>query len=133
MTLVYHDEVVVAPVQTRQVNSIRHTSFAAQVCMEQHIIAQTVFFQWVVFIVAFIGIPVLIEFLGAEHQHTLVAILVILDDRDGRKGLSQTYTIGQDTAIIGLQLVDDGQSRIALEVIEFVPNLRTLEACRLVG
>ena len=34
---------------------------------------------------------------------------------------------------LSAKLVEDGQSRIALEVIEFVPNLRTLEACRLVG
>ena len=133
MALVNHYQVVVAPIQTREIYAIRQASITAEVCMKQHIIAQTVFFKRIVLIVALICIPVLIEFFRAEHQYALIAVLVILDDRNCRKGLTQTDRVSQDTTIIGLQLVDDGQSRILLEVIELIPYLRTFETRSLIG
>ena len=101
--------------------------------MEEHIVAQSVLLQRIVLVVALIGLPVVVQFLGAEHQHTLVAVLVILDDAQRREGLTQAYGVCQYAAIIGLEFIDDSQRRILLEVIEFVPNLRRLEACGLVG
>ena len=59
--------------------------------MEEHIVTQSVLLQRIVLVVAFIGLPVVVQFLGAEHQHALVAILVIFDDAQRRKGLTQTY------------------------------------------
>ena len=48
--------------------------------MKKHVIAQAVFGNRVVQIVALVGNPVVIQFLRTKHQHGFVAILVILDN-----------------------------------------------------
>ena len=83
MALVNHNQVVVAPIQQGEVDAIAHALFTTQVSMEQYIVTKPVLGQRVVLVVALVGVPVVVEFLGTEHQHGLVAILVILDDRDG--------------------------------------------------
>ena len=100
--------------------------------MEEHIVTQTVFRYRVVQVITLVSNPVVVELLGTKHQHRLVAVLVILDDRQCREGLTQTHTIRQDTTVVLLQLVDNGQASILLEIIEFVPYLAFLETCSFV-
>ena len=97
--------------------------------MIEHIIIQTIFRQWIVDIVLAVGVPVLIELLGTKHQYSAIAALKVFDDAQGCECLSKTYAISQNTTIIFLQLIDDGQCCIALEVVEFVPDGRVLETC----
>jgi len=54
----------------------------------------------------------------AEHEHRLVAQLIIFDYGQSRERLSQTNTIRQNAAVVGLQLVDDAGGCVPLEVIE---------------
>ena len=101
--------------------------------MEECIITQAILGYGIVQIVAFVGNPVIIKFLRTEYQYRFIAVFVILDNREGCKCLTQSYAIGKDTAIVLLQLVDDGKASILLKVVEFVPYLALLEACCLVG
>ena len=101
--------------------------------MEENIVTQAVFGYGIVQIVALIGNPVVIELLRTKYQHRLIAVLIILDDRKSCKGLTQTYTIGKDTTVVLLQLIDDGKASIFLEVIELIPNLAFLESSSLFG
>jgi hypothetical protein len=72
--------------------------------------------------------PILGELLRAQHEHGLVAQLVVLDDGKRGERLSQTNGVGEDAAVVGLQLVDDARRCVALEVVEALPNLRLLVA-----
>ena len=85
--------------------------------MEENVVAQTVASYRIVLVIGTESNPVLIQLLRAKHQHTLVAVLIILDDGKRCKGLSQSHTVGKNTAIVFLQLVDDGECCILLEVV----------------
>ena len=85
--------------------------------MEEDVVAQTVASYRIVLVIGTESNPVLIQLFRAKHQHTLVAVLIILDDGKRCKGLSQSHTVGKNTAIVFLQLVDDGECRILLEVV----------------
>ena len=133
MALVDDDEIIVAPVQQRQVEAVALALLTAEVGVEKHIVAQAVFLQRVVLVVALVGIPVVVQLLRAQDENGLIAVLVVLDDRKGGEGLSETYAVREDTAVVGFQLVDDGQCGILLEVVELVPYLRGLETRGFVG
>ena len=49
--------------------------------MEKNIVTQAVFCQWVVYVVASVCSPVVIEFLGAKYKHVAVTALIILHYR----------------------------------------------------
>ena len=69
MAFVNHDEVIIAPIQALKVNAIGLPVFTREVRMIQHIIAQPIFCNRVVNIVAFICIPVFGKLLRAQDQN----------------------------------------------------------------
>ena len=95
--------------------------------MVENIIPQAVTGDGVIHIVGLVGHPVIAEFFGTEHQHPQVAVLIILDNGQSSESLAKAHTVGQDTAVILLQFADDGQHRILLEGIEFIPDQTVLE------
>ena len=117
MTFVYNHEVEVAPVDAFKVIAVGITIAARQVSMIENMIVEAVPQQRIIFIRTLERIPVVIEFLRAKHENTLVPRLVILDYRECGKGLAETYGVGKDAAVIFFQLVDDGESRITLEIV----------------
>ena len=68
--------------------------------MEEDVVAQTVASYRIVLVIGTEGNPVLIQLFRAKHQYTLVAVFVILDDGKCSKGLSQSHTVGKNTAIV---------------------------------
>ena len=128
-----HNQVIVAPVQTVEVKAVGIATGAVQVSMEKNVVTQTVCGNGVVYIIIFIGVPVVGQLLGAENQNVLVPILVILNNRQSREGLTETDTISQDAAIELFQLIDDCQGCIFLIVKEQIPNLALLKAGSLIG
>ena len=101
--------------------------------MKQHIIIQPVGGNGIVDIVVLIGIPVLRQLFGAENKYRLVPVFIIFYHGKGSKGFAQTNAVCQNTAVILLQLVNDGKNGIPLEVIEHIPDLALLEPGRLIG
>ena len=85
--------------------------------MEQYIVAQTVACNRVVLIVGTERLPVVVQLLWAKHKHTLVTVLVILNNSKGCESLAKTYTISKDAAVVLLQFVDDGKGSIFLEIV----------------
>ena len=96
--------------------------------MIKHIITEAVVFQWIVYIVVTVGIPVVKQFLRAKNENRFVAVFVILNDRKSGERLAKTYAVGKNTAVKLFQLVDDSESGIALEVVKFIPDNARLEA-----
>ena len=93
-----------------------------QVGVAEHVVVEAVLGEDVGLEVAVVVQPVVGELLGAEHQHGVVAQLVVLDDGQGGEGLAQADAVGQDAAVVGFQLVDDAGGGIALEVEELLPD-----------
>ena len=100
--------------------------------MIEDIIAEPVCRNGVVYIVPFVGIPVLRQLLGAEDKDRTVSVFIIFDDSKCGKCLSKSNTVCKDAAIILFQLVDDGKHRIFLEVVKHPPDPAVLKACCLI-
>ena len=122
------DQIIVAPVQAIQIKAVRLSAASGQVCMEQDIIIQPIRCNRVVHIVVLVGIPVLCQLFGAQHQNRLVSILIILYDCQCGKGLAKANTVRKDAAVVLFQLIDDGKHRILLEVIQQAPDFALLKA-----
>ena len=133
MGFVNHNQIVVAPVQTIQIQAIRGTVRTVQISMVQNIIAKSVAGNRVVDVVIFVGIPVVGKLLGTKHQNGLVTILVVLDNCQGSKCFTKTDAIGQNTAIVLFQFVDDRENSIFLKIIEHTPDFTVLKTSRLIG
>ena len=101
--------------------------------MEKNVVTQAVGHQRIILVIGLEGTPVVVEFFGTKHKYRLVAVLVILDNRKCREGLTETYGIGKDAAIILFELIDDSKCSIFLEVVEFVPDDAILESRSLIG
>ena len=126
-------QIIVTPIQARQIDPARHSGFAGEVCMIEHVIAQAVLRYRVVDVISLIRRPVFRQLLGAQYQHGSVAVFIVLDDRKRREGLSQSHAVRQYAAVVLFQLIDDGQRRVLLKTIEHVPYLGLLEARQIVG
>ena len=67
--------------------------------------------------------PVAAKFFGAKDKDLFVTQLEVFDDGEGGVGFAQANAIGEDTAVVALDLVDSGASAIALKGIEGLPDL----------
>ena len=101
-------QVVGTPVDFREVQFAGDSLCPGQIGVVQHIIAQPVTGDGVVDIVSFIGHPVITEFLGTQYQHTEIAVFIVFDDGQRRECLAQADAVRKNTAVILLQLADNG-------------------------
>ena len=133
MAFVDDDKVVVAPVDVLKVESAALSGLTRKVGMIKDVVAQSVGNQRIVDVVAAVSNPVVVQLLRAKHEHRLVAVLIVFYDRKGRERLAETHGIGKYAAVVFLKVVDDIESRVALEIIDFSPDDAILEAGGLVG
>ena len=96
--------------------------------MIQHIIVEAVSCKDIPLVVLCVYRPVFPQFLRCQHQHAVIAQLIILDDGQCREGFAQTDTIRNDTAAVFLNLVNGPHHAVTLELIKLVPNQRRLNA-----
>ena len=101
--------------------------------MVEHVVLQAVARDGVVHDVRVVGYPVVAQLLGAQHEHVLVPALVVLDYGERGERLAQAHGVCQDAAVVGFELVDDGERSVLLEVVELVPDEAVSEAQPLVG
>ena len=101
--------------------------------MAKDVIAESVFRKDVGDQVAFIRQPIVCELLRAEDEHRAIPQLVIFDHGQRCKGLPETNAVGQDAAIVGLQLVNDSSCSVLLEIKQFVPHQTILIARAIIG
>lgn len=123
VALVDDDEIVVAPVDLIERHSHRFAALAQEVGVREHVVAKSVLVQDVRRQVAVVGLPVLGQLLGAEHEHGLVPELVVLDHCERRERLAESHAVREDAAVVGLQLVDQPNRCVLLELVERVPCL----------
>ena len=126
--LVDDDEVVVAPAKRLQVHVSRISGVARKVGVIEHREAQAVVCQHVALVVVrCVERPVLAQALGGEHEDASVSLLVVLHDGERLEGLSKTHAVGDDAALVLLQLVNGTDHGVLLEVVELVPDDRVLK------
>lgn len=65
--------------------------------------------------------------MGGEHEDAGVSLLVVLHDGERLEGLAKTHAVGDDAALVLLQLVDGTDHGVLLEVVELVPDHRVLK------
>ena len=106
---------------------------AEQVGVAEHVVVEAVLGEDVRREVRVVVRPVVRELLRGKHEHGLVAQLVVLDDRQRGERLPEADAVGEDAAVVGLQLVDDAGGGVALEVVELLPDRGVLVAGQVVG
>ena len=90
--------------------------------MAEHVEAEAVLGKDVCDEIAFVSQPVVHQFFRTEDEDRTVAQLVVLDDGKSGERLPKAHAIGENTAVVSLQLIDDAVGGVALEVEEFFPN-----------
>ena len=130
--LVDHDEVVVPPVHIRQIDVPRHAAVAGEICVIQDVVVEAIGSEDVPPVVRFVETPVVSKALGDEHQNTVIAELVVLNDRQRLKRLTETDAVRDDAASESVDLVDRTNDAIALKFEQLLPDRRLADArCRL--
>ena len=126
--LIDYDEVVVAPTQVLKVDVSRHAVVAGQVRVVEDVIGEAVVGKGVaVIIAAGPERPVLAQALRAEDEHAAVSLLIVFDDGKSLIGLAKADTVGDDAALVLLELADGSYNGVFLEVVELVPDDGFLE------
>ena len=116
--LVNDNEVISAPVDRLQVHARDGLApLAREVGVIEHVVAETIAGYGIVDLVVAVHRPVVRKFLGTKDEHIAVQRLIVLDDSERRERLAKAYAVGEDAAIVGLELVDDGKNRVPLKVI----------------
>ena len=108
MGFINDHQVVGTPVDFGEVQFAGESPCPGQIGVVQHIITQPVTGDGVVDIVGLIGHPVIAELLGTQHQHTEIAVFIVFDDGQCRERLAQADAVRKNTAVILLQLADNG-------------------------
>jgi hypothetical protein len=126
--LVDDDQVVVAPVHMSQVDVTRQPAVARQVGVVKDVVVEAVSSQHVAPVVRLVECPVVPQALRSQHQHTVVAQLVVLDDGQCFEGLSQAHAVRNDASAKAGQLVDGADDAIALELEKLLPDGRVADA-----
>ena len=120
--LVNDNQVVIAPVNVRQVNVAGLATVAGQVGVVEHVVMETVGGEDVAAVVGLVDGPIVAKALGDQHQDAVVAQLVILDDGEGLEGFPQADAVGDDAAAQAFQFVEGAHHAVALEPEEFFPD-----------
>ena len=63
-----------------------------------------------------------------ENKHRFVSVLIILDDCQCGEGLTETYAVCQNAAIVFFEFADDGKHSVALKVVKHSPYFAFLES-----
>ena len=95
---------------------------AGEVGVVQHVVVEAVGGQEVAAVVGLVERPVVAQALGHQHQHAVIAQLVVLDDGQRLEGLTEADAVGDDAAAEALQLVDGADDAVALELEELLPD-----------
>ena len=128
VALVDDEEVEVAPAQVLEVHLAAHAVVARQVGVVEHRVAEAVVSQRVAVVVVLRPQgPVVPQALRAQHEDAVVALLVVLHDGERLVGLAQAHRVGDDAALVLLQLADGAHDGVLLEVVELVPDHGLLE------
>ena len=103
-------------------------ALTAEVGVVQDVVVEAIGDERVAGIVCPVQRPVLPESLRREYEHPVIAQLVVLDDCERLERLPETDAVGQDAAVVPVQLLDRPQNPITLELVQLRPHRRVEEA-----
>ena len=116
------NQVVVAPVQRGQVDLAGMATVAGKVCVVQDVEVEPVGGEKVAPVIDGVERPVFPELLRTQHKDAVVAQLVVLDDGQSLEGLSEADAVGNDAAVVFLDLIDGTQYAVPLKAVELAPD-----------
>ena len=122
---VNNHQIIVAPIEVGEVDAADIAGIPRQIGMGQQGVAETILVKGVLAVVigGLIQRPVGLQLFGAKHQGALVPQLKVFDDGQSGVGFAQAHAVGQDAAVMGLQLGDDAADAVFLKLVEDVPDL----------
>lgn len=126
--LVDYNEVVIAPVDRLEIDVAAHAGRAVEVGVAQDVITEAVLAEDVSLVVLQVDRPVLAQLFRTDHQHAVIAQLVVLDDRQRLEGLTEADRVGDNAAVVLLKLVNRAKDAILLELVETLPDRVVLDA-----
>ena len=116
------DEVVVAPVDMGEVDVAGSAAVAGEVGVVENVVVEAVGGEEVAAVVGLVECPVVAQALGHQHQHAVVAKLVVFDDGESLEGFAEADAVGNDAAAQPFQFVDGPDDAVALELVELLPD-----------
>ena len=122
------DEVVVAPVDVGEVDVAGSAAVAGEVGVIENVVIEAVGGEEVAAVVRLVECPVVAQALRHQHQHAVVAQLVVLDDGERLEGLAEADAVGDDAAAEPFQLVDGPDHAVALELVQLLPDRGVADA-----
>src|SRR5690554_2965152 len=90
--------------------------------MVEYVVVEAVRRENVALVVGLVECPVVAQTLGRQHQNTIVAQLVVFDDRQGFEGLTEADAVRDDAATEAVELVDGAHYAITLELEQLLPH-----------
>ena len=126
-------QVVVAEVEFLGRDAVDVSGLSPQVAVVNQRVPQLILCQGVVGrgVVGPVTIPVLAEPFGADNQNPLVAEFVVFDYAQGSVGFTQPYGIGENAAVMLLQLGQYGVNPVPLEPVKGFSDGSLVKADRL--
>ena len=116
------DEVVVAPVDVGEVDVAGSAAVAREVGVVENVVVEAVGGEEVAAVIGLVERPVVAQALRHEHEHAVVAQLVVFDDGERLEGLAEADAVGNDAAAEPFQLVDGPDDAVALELVKLLPD-----------
>ena len=129
MALVNDHKVVVAPVDCGKINIAAFAALAGKIGVVKNVVMEAVSGKQVAPIIQGINAPVFPQFLRSQHQNPVITQLIVFDDCQSRKGLTEAHAVRQNAAAELLNFFNDADGAVFLELIELVPDLRFLDTC----
>ena len=97
--------------------------------MVQNIVIEPVIDQDITPVIDGVERPVVTQFFGAKHQHSVVSEFIIFDHRQRLKSLSEPHTVSDDTTVVFFQLVYSTEHAIFLKIVKLIPDDRLFKPC----
>jgi hypothetical protein len=117
MRLIDHNEVVVTPVESFEVDLAGFSTKSSQVGMIENVEVEPVSSKEVPAVIDRVKGPVLTEFLGTQNKDAIIAKLVVLNDRQGLERLAEANAVGDDASVVLFDLVDCAENTIPLKTV----------------
>ena len=126
--LVDDDEVVISPVQRREVDVAGVAALAAEIGVGDDIEAKAVRAEGIEKAVGIIDRPVVAKLFRAENKDPLVLQLEIFHDCQGLVGFSESNAIRDDAPVVSQNFIDSTFGAVLLKLKEGFPNFAFKEA-----
>ena len=106
-----------------QVHITARARITGQIGVIEHGVVKTIIRQRVAVIVVLRPQrPVIAQAFRCQYQNAIIAFLVVLNDGERLIGLAQADAVGDDSALVLLELTDGAHHGVLLEVVELVPD-----------